>query len=255
MTIGADIHVTDRTLTAALVDHLRQAIVAGRFKPGDRLRLTDLRDELGVSLSPLREALMSLSAERLVDVEAQRGFRMPPVSEAALKEITTLRIEFESMALRAAMEHGDLAWESGIAAALHRLLGTGRAPSGSGLQEWESAHRAFHMSLLSACAMPLLLNFCSLLHDHSDRYRRLFLRTHAGDRDVPGEHTRIAELTMARKIDQGCALLRQHIARTGVNVRRALTSEPGAAASLSPRPKKPQGRSSRPGSSRTTDRQ
>jgi DNA-binding GntR family transcriptional regulator len=255
MTSGADIHVTDRTLTAALVNHLRQAIVAGRFKPGDRLRLTELRDELGVSLSPLREALMSLSAERLVDVEAQRGFRMPPVSEATLKEITTLRIEFESMALRAAMEHGDLAWESDIAAALHRLLGTGRAPSGSGLQEWESAHRAFHMSLLSACAMPLLLNFCSLLHDHSDRYRRLFLRTHAGDRDVPGEHTRIAELTMARKIDQGCALLRQHIARTGVNVRRALTSEPGAAASLSPRPKKPQGRSSRPGSSRTTDRQ
>ena len=254
MTIGADIHVTDRTLTAALVDHLRQAIVAGRFKPGDRLRLTDLRDELGASLSPLREALMSLSAERLVDVEAQRGFRMPPVSEAALKEITTLRIEFESMALRAAMEHGDLAWESGIAAALHRLLGTGRAPSGSGLQEWESAHRAFHMSLLSACAMPLLLNFCSVLHDHSDRYRRLFLRTHAGDRDVPGEHTRIAELTMARKVDQACALLRQHIARTGVNVRRALTSEPGAAASPSPKPKKPQGRSGRPGSSRTTDR-
>ena len=113
---------------------------------------------------------------------------------------------------------------------------------------------AFHMSLLSACAMPLLLNFCSLLHDHSDRYRRLFLRTHAGDRDVPGEHTRIAELTMARKVDQACALLRQHIARTGVNVRRALTSEPGAAASPSPKPKKPQGRSGRPGSSRTTDR-
>jgi len=246
--------VTDRTLTAELVDHLRQSIVAGRFKPGDRLRLTELRDELGVSLSPLREALMSLSAERLVEVEAQRGFRMPQVSEAALKEITTLRIELESMALRVAMEQGDLAWESGIAAALHRLLGTGRAPSGSGLQQWESAHRAFHMSLLSACAMPLLLNFCSVLHDHSDRYRRLFLRTHTGDRDVPAEHTRIAELTMARKIEPACALLRQHIARTGVNVRRALTSEPGAPARSSRNPKRPRGRSARPRPPRTTDR-
>jgi DNA-binding GntR family transcriptional regulator len=246
--------VSERTLTSALVDHLRQSIVAGRFKPGDRLRLTELRDELGVSLSPLREALMSLSAERLVDVEAQRGFRMPSVSEAALEEITTLRIELESMALRAAMEHGDLAWESGIAAALHRLLGTGRAPSGSKLQEWESAHRAFHMSLLSACAMPLLLNFCSLLHDHSDRYRRLFLRTHAGDRDVPSEHTRIAELTMARKNEQACALLRQHIARTGVNVRRALTSEPDRVSSAARKPRKPQGRSARPASSRMTDK-
>jgi len=251
---GVDIQSNGGTLTAALVAQLRQAIVAGQFKPGERLRLTELRDQLGVSLSPLREALMSLSAERLVTLEAQRGFRMPLVSEGALREITTLRTEFESMALRIAMEQGDLAWESGIAAALHRLLGTGRAPSGSGLQEWESAHRAFHMSLLSACAMPLLLNFCSVLHDHSDRYRRLFLRTHTGDRDVPGEHKRIAELTMARKVEPACALLRQHIARTGVNVRRALTSAPVVPASPARNAKKPQGRPARPGSSRTTDR-
>jgi hypothetical protein len=71
---------------------------------------------------------------------------------------------------------------------------------------------------------------------------------------VPGEHTRIAELTMARKIDQACALLRQHIARTGVNVRRALTSEPDAAAAPLPKPKKPQGRSARPAASRTTEK-
>jgi DNA-binding GntR family transcriptional regulator len=65
-----------------------------------------------------------------------------------------------------------------------------------------------------------------VLHDHSDRYRRLFLQTHAGDRDVPGEHERIAELTMARKADQACDLLRQHIGRTGENVRLALASDP-----------------------------
>jgi DNA-binding GntR family transcriptional regulator len=216
----------DRTLSAALAGHLRQAIIGGRFQPGARLRLDELRNEFGVSLSPLREALMGLTAERLVDVEAQRGFRVPPVSEAALKEITTLRMDFECMALRAAIEQGDLGWESAIAGALHRLLRTGRAPSGEGLQEWEGAHRAFHLSVLSACNMPLLLNFCSVLHDHSDRYRRMFLKTHAGDRDVPGEHARIAELTMARKTDDACALLRQHIGRTGENVRLALTAEP-----------------------------
>lgn len=214
----------ERTLSAALAGHLRQAIIGGRFPPGARLRLDELRSEFGVSLSPLREALMGLSAERLVEVEAQRGFRVPPVSEAALKEITALRQDFEATALRAAIAHGDLAWESAVAGALHRLTRTGRAPSGDGLDEWESAHRAFHMSLLSACAMPLLLNFCSVLHDHSDRYRRMFLKNNLGDRGVPGEHARIAELTMARKTDEACALLRQHIGRTGENVRLALTA-------------------------------
>jgi DNA-binding GntR family transcriptional regulator len=43
---------------------------------------------------------------------------------------------------------------------------------------------------------------------------------------VPGEHSRIAELTMARETDEACALLRQHIGRTGENVRLALTAMP-----------------------------
>jgi len=216
----------DKTLSAAVAIQLRQAIISGRLEPGSRLRLDDLRSRFGVSLSPLREALMGLSAERLVEIEGQRGFRVPPVSQPALEEITTLRMEFETMALRAAIATGDIEWESMVAGALHRLLRTGRAPSGEGLEAWESAHTAFHMSLLSASSMPLLLKFCSVLHDHSNRYRRMFLKTHLGDRDVPGEHTRIAELTMARKADQACELLRQHIGRTGENVRLALTAAP-----------------------------
>lgn len=219
----------DRTLSAALTHQLRDAIIGGRFAPGSRLRLEDLRAEFGVSLSPLRESLMSLSGERLVEVEAQRGFRVPVVSEAALTEITTLRMTFESMALQAAIAQGDLDWEGNVAGMLHRLKRTGRAPSGEGLEHWERAHRDFHMALLSACAMPLLLNFCTVLHDHSNRYRRMFLKTHSGDRDVPGEHAKIAELTLERRSDEACDLLRQHIARTGENVRLALTSQPAIA--------------------------
>ncbi len=219
---GAAKEGTNKTLTAALASQLRQAIIAGRFQPGARLRLDDLRSQFGVSLSPLREALTGLGAERLVDIEAQRGFRIPPVSESALKEITSLRVELETIALRSSIEKGDIDWETGLAGALHRLLRTGRASSGPGMEDWEKAHRAFHMSLLAACDMPLLLNFCSVLHDHSDRYRRMFLKTHAGDRDVPSEHQRIAELAMERNADEACTLLRQHIARTGENVRLAL---------------------------------
>jgi len=100
----------DRTLSAVLAVQLRQAIISGRLEPGARLRLDELRNEFGVSLSPLREALMGLSAEQLVEVEAQRGFRVPQVSEPALEEITTLRMEFETMALRASIAKGDIEW-------------------------------------------------------------------------------------------------------------------------------------------------
>jgi DNA-binding GntR family transcriptional regulator len=214
-----------QTLVAALTTRLRHAIVSGRFEPGTRLRLDDLRAEFGVSLSPLREALMGLGAERLVDVEAQRGFRTPHASENNLREVTRLRIEFETLALREAIRLGNIEWESAVAGALHRLQKTGRAGAGKNIEDWELAHRAFHLSILAGCGMPLLLNFCSVLHDHSDRYRRMFLKTHSGDRDVPNEHECIAGLTMAREADEACALLAQHIGRTGENVRVALTSE------------------------------
>jgi GntR family carbon starvation induced transcriptional regulator len=226
MAVEADAVVKDKgqTLVTALTTRLRQAIVSGRFEPGSRLRLDALRAEFGVSLSPLREALMGLGAERLIDVEAQRGFRIPDASENNLREVTRLRIEFETLALREAIRLGDLEWESGIAGALHRLQKTGRAGVGKSIEEWELAHRAFHLSILAGCGMPLLLNFCSVLHDHSDRYRRLFLKSNSGDRDVPAEHERIASLTMAREADEACTLLSQHIGRTGENVRLALTS-------------------------------
>jgi DNA-binding GntR family transcriptional regulator len=70
--------------------------------------------------------------------------------------------------------------------------------------------------------MPLLLNFCSTLHDLSDRYRRLFLENHPIDRDVAMEHRRICDATLERRPAQACSLLRDHIERTGRIVLRAL---------------------------------
>jgi GntR family carbon starvation induced transcriptional regulator len=49
---------------------------------------------------------------------------------------------------------------------------------------WETAYRAFHSELISACGMPLLRQFCATLHDQSDRYRRIFLKKHKPDRNV-----------------------------------------------------------------------
>ncbi len=57
----------------------------------------------------------------------------------------------------------------------------------------EIARRAFHAELIAACRMPLLRQFCATLHDQSDRYRRIFLKTHAPDRNVADEHAAIAD--------------------------------------------------------------
>jgi GntR family transcriptional regulator, carbon starvation induced regulator len=86
------------------------------------------------------------------------------------------------------------------------------------VEEWERLHRVFHHTLASACAMPLLLQFCGQLHDMFDRYRRLFLAQHPVDKDVPGEHKRLMQAALDRDTAMAAAILREHIERVGNNV-------------------------------------
>ncbi len=215
------------TLATAICDRIRGDILSGRRGPGAKIRLEDLKSEFGVSWSPIREALSRLAAEGLVLAEEQRGYRVAPASQADLTEVLKLRVLLETMALRAAIEKGDDAWEAEVLAAHHRLGKLedrrGDAPD---TERWESWHRTFHEALIRACESPILLQFCRLLHDMNDRYRRVFLSAHAFDRDVAGEHRAIVDATLARDADRAGRLLQAHIERTGRNILRSMQGEP-----------------------------
>lgn len=220
---------SSQTLATSIATRLREEITSGRIPPGDKLHIDDLRATYGVSLSPMREALSRLSAEGFVVMENQRGYRVAPISENNLREVTKLRSQIESFALRESISVGNDQWESEIVASHYRLSKIEKAqPAAGRLVEWEAAHREVHQKLLSACNMPLLLQFCATLHDLSDRYRRLFLEDRPIDRDVSKEHSDIVSATLERRADDACALLRTHIERTGNNVLVALMrKQPG----------------------------
>jgi len=219
------------TLASSIASQLRTRITNGEIAPGEKLRLEELRVTFGVSLSPLREALSRLAAEGFVVVEDQRGYRVMPVSRQNLEEVTVLRCQMEGFALREAIRLGDDHWEGEIVAALYRLNKIEKMQVGDArIEQWEAAHRALHQKLLSACGMPLLLHFCTTLHDLSDRYRRLFFADHAVDRDVRQEHMDICHATVERRADDACRLLRSHVERTGANVLRTLIDRQAEAA-------------------------
>ncbi|MGV3570654.1 MAG: GntR family transcriptional regulator [Ramlibacter sp.] len=215
-----------QTLSTTIAGTLRAAIANGELAPGGKLRLDELRATFGVSLSPLREALSRLSAEGFVVVEDQRGYRVAPVSEANLVEVTKLRSMVETFALREAIARGDDQWEGEVVAALYRVNKLEKADALADPLAWEAAHRELHHRLISACRMPLLLGFSATLHDLNDRYRRLFLKSRPFDRAVRREHTDICDAALARNADLACGILREHIERTGANIRKALLSAP-----------------------------
>jgi DNA-binding GntR family transcriptional regulator len=211
------------TMSSQLMAQLREAIVSGALPAGSKINLDRVRGELHVSLSPLREALARLIADGLVEFEDNRGYRVAAVSVANLEEITALREEFETYALREAIRLGDIGWESDVIRALHLVNRTERdAERPETLEGWETMHRAFHLTLISACGKPLLLGFCSKMLNLNDRYRRTFLKRTSGDRNVMMEHSEIAQAAVARDVECACARLRDHLARTGTNLRRHL---------------------------------
>jgi DNA-binding GntR family transcriptional regulator len=170
--------------------------------------------------------LCRLESDGLVTVMDQRGYRVTPVSEGNLAEIIALRVNLECTALKEAILHGDIAWEGRILATLHQLSRCkGGSRSAAEQEAWEAAHRAFHSELISACGMPLLRQFCATLHDQSDRYRRIFLKKHRPDRNVPKEHAAIAEAVIERRTRDAMQMLRDHVERTGRNVQAALRAE------------------------------
>lgn len=198
--------------------------MTGRYSPGAKVRLEDIRQSFGVSWSPIREAITRLVSEGLMVADTQKGYRVAPASRAELKETIRLRVMLESLALRLSIALGDDAWEAQLLSAQHRLAKLeSKRISGQETEQWEAWHEAFHSALTEACQSPILLQFCQQLNKIQDRYRRVFFTHHDVDRDVASEHRLITDAALARDADLACRLLTDHIERTGRNILTTMT--------------------------------
>jgi GntR family transcriptional regulator, carbon starvation induced regulator len=203
------------TKASTVLDRLRAEIVHGTRLPGEKLRLEHLAPSYGVGRTPLREACCRLAAEGLVTIEDQRGFRVAPISRRDLLDLTRTRQQIETIALRASIHQGTVAWEGEVTAALHRLERSGSPPPKGDLGDaWEREHGRLHAVLLSACDSPLLLRFCAALFEQSERYRRLAAAYGQPSRDIRAEHRALVQAVLDRDAERACALLVEHIART-----------------------------------------
>ena len=90
------------TLHDGLLGRLRDMIVEGELAPGTRLRERELTEWLGVSRTPLREALKVLAAERLIDLTPNRGARIASLSEGEIQQMFELMGAYEALAGRLA---------------------------------------------------------------------------------------------------------------------------------------------------------
>jgi GntR family carbon starvation induced transcriptional regulator len=214
-----------RNQTTVAYEALRADILTGKHVPGKKLKIQELAEEFGVSPGAVREALSRLVPEELVVSRDQRGFLVAPLSLADLADLTDVRCEVESLALRRSVALGDVNWEAGILAAEHRLrskavvVGT-EDPK----MKWRRNHAAFHTALVSACGSRRLLGLHAQLYEQSERYRGLMFRLEI-DRDIDDEHHRIVEYALGRDADALVGAMVDHLRVTSQLIVDAVESK------------------------------
>jgi GntR family transcriptional regulator, rspAB operon transcriptional repressor len=199
---------------------VREAILEGEIAPGTIMSQVALADELGVSRTPLREALRMLQSEGLVDAQANRRVTVRPVSATDLEELVVIRVALETEAIRLSV--GRLAPEE-VAALEGRLAEMTHYAEAKDYQRWQGPHSAFHRGL-TAPAGARVNALLAQLSDHAERYRRMHIARSPKAWLTEG-HREILDACKAGQREHSAALLADHLSRTAFDVLELL--EPG----------------------------
>ena len=215
-------------LTQLAYERLRADLLACKFEPDERLNISELCDQIGVSLGAVREALSRLTSEGLVIAEPQRGFRVASVSAAELRDLYVARIELEGLCLKRSIQAGGVEWEAGLVGAYHTLSRTPDIISDDGArvgEEWYRRHSEFHSALVAGCDSPWLLRLRAQLFDQAQRFRRLSVSLTRTKRNVDKEHRELMEAALAKDADRAVALMRDHLQITTKTLLRSLSNQ------------------------------
>jgi DNA-binding GntR family transcriptional regulator len=192
---------------------IRESILNGSLTPGETMSQVALADELGVSRTPLREALRMLQGEGLILSEPNRRVRVAPLSLADVEELYAIRIPLEVTALRlsiARMAPEDIAELEGYMAAMAHFA------AAEDYARWYVPHQAFHRGLTQRAGArfdALLLQ----LFDHAERYRRMHFGHQFNEQSIT-DHREILDACKAADADLASALLGRHLARTAYGI-------------------------------------
>jgi DNA-binding GntR family transcriptional regulator len=210
-----------RTMSAQLTALVRARIVSGAYPPGAALPQDALAAEFGVSKIPVREALLQLCAEGLVDGFAHRGFQVRPLSAAEAQEIFTLRLAIEPQAMvRGAQlaEAPDRERAEDTGRQLHEALAEGELAQAGDL------NRAFHLALIVPARQVLTAEVLQRLLTLAQRYVRLHLQPSGRLRRARREHAALLAAWRGGQAQRLLRLARTHIESTYEDLARALAA-------------------------------
>ena len=190
---------------------LRGKILSGEFAPGQVFNQATLARTIGISTTPLREALRRLKSEGLVELGAHKDAKVTDLSPEEARDLLEVRRSLDPLAAALAAERRT---KADIAAIREAAAGVEPLRHDAGLDDL-AAHRRFHAAVSRASHNALLVATLDGLWDKADRYRRFGLeveRSQAERDRTAAEHVRLVECVVAGDADGAAAVMRDHVA-------------------------------------------
>ena len=190
--------------------YLREAILGGELRPGDRIRQEEVAARLGASRLPVREALRMLEAEGLTEHEPHKGARVPRLTQHEVEVIYRMRERLEPLALVESLPR--------LGTADHERLEEvqGRIEENDDLEKFLDLDREFHMLTYSGCSIEPLNQNITRLWNSTQHHRRAYVALGGRSRMwiVNAEHRLILDAVVRRDASDAERYLEGHIRRT-----------------------------------------
>ncbi|WP_448955529.1 GntR family transcriptional regulator [Labrys neptuniae] len=203
------------SLSARIYNKLREGLIAGNFAPGQRLLMQDLAQQLGTSVTPVREACLRLVSEQALELRSGRFVTVPDLTRERYWQIRLIRIALEGLAAELAVEH--VTPEDIVKLrATHELFAA--ADKAGEADRARHYNREFHFGVYRLSRIPMLVGQIESLWISMGPILNVLYRVEENDYVGAEEHLTLLEALETGKKKAARAALERDIVRGGVNL-------------------------------------
>lgn len=204
--------LTRQPLNAQVAERLRAMIVNGEMEVGKKIPFTEIAEKLGVSLTPLREAIKVLAEEQLVELTPNRGARVLPVSVEETVALFEVIAELESLGAKLAAERmtaDEMADMESMHAEMREYYETGN------LEAYFDVNSRIHEAIVANSHNPVLLHTHQKMNVRVARVRFIAVRQNQRWSQAMQEHEQVMQAFRDKDGAKAAAIWRKHLQESG----------------------------------------
>ena len=187
---------------------LRQAILTGELKPGERLMEIHLANKLGVSRTPIREAIRKLELEGLVVMIPRKGAEVAKITVRDLKDALEVRLAIDSLSVKLACERLD---ENDKTKIKQACVAFREAVKSENVQAIVEGDERFHNTIYRASKNQKLITIAMNLREQVYRYRFEYVKDFSYHENLIREHDQITEAILKGDVETAQKIMKEHI--------------------------------------------